>query len=232
MIHVFTAVPAGYAAGQRQPGRQKAAEQHLLARRLLAEGLLLLGVTGEEDEAGVLADEHGKPCLAGENMPQINISHCDALAAVAVAPPGKPVGIDAEHRFDPKPSLLRAICTPQEWEIIAEAESAAEDEEAKREARSALTGLLWSRKESYLKWKGIGLRVDPSSLAVLGPEDAAEAAPSPGMPWRRRERSVGGEDVLFFELQSQTYTLCVCCGAGTGEEAAPPRMLLTGENDR
>lgn len=91
-------------------------------------------------------ESHGKPYF--RDYPEIffNISHCHKGIACAVM--DKPVGIDIEEiQFDE--NLAKVIFSPAELEAIR----SAEDQAVKFTE-------LWTRKESFLKLTGEGLRND------------------------------------------------------------------------
>ncbi len=207
MIYTFTADPAGWDGSL-----------HDLAYRILEDGLSGLGWIGSDPGYGT--DPYGKPFFTGEGMPEFNISHCRTLVAAAAAPCGIPVGIDAERRFSPGTALLAEICSKEELEIL---------QSAPLGRRDSLAGLLWSRKESWLKWKGTGLRIRLSSFSVLAKDE--ESAAGPGGGWIPVKRTVRGEKVLFFEQQGADHTLCLCCEDSPGIDAAPPRMCVPGQGE-
>lgn len=124
----------------------------------------------------------GKPYL--KDYPQIhfNISHCPVCVACIIGP--EPVGVDVERRFPWKDSLAKRVCHPRELELLGRMEDSLE--------RQAWLNRIWSRKESYLKYKGTGLRQDLRKLCVTGPE------------------AVSREECQFLELQTDRFTLTAC----------------------
>lgn len=169
--------------------------QHSLAYFLLEE--MLKRNFSREKYPGLYAGdleyartEQGKPYLKHFPEIQFNISHCPYCVACAIS--GNPVGVDVEKRFPWKENLARHICHPAELEMLLRLDDAGE--------RQAWLNRIWSRKESYLKYVGIGLRTDLRELCVIGSETP--------------ERS----DFRFWELQTENFTLAVCAGSGSTME--------------
>jgi len=113
--------------------------QHVILRELLAQ---YVGTPIE-----LRRGARGKPFTDGI---EFNLSHCDDLALVAIAP--FPVGVDVEHhgRVDPR-RLARLVLAPAEAHCTDE--------------RAFLR--VWCRKEAYLKATGAGLIDDLTSVSVL-----------------------------------------------------------------
>ena len=89
-------------------------------------------------------DSHGKPCFRNYPGTFFNISHCHKGIACAVM--DKPVGIDIEEiQFDE--DLAKHIFNPEELEAVRNA-----DDPAVKFTE------FWTRKESFLKLTGEGLR--------------------------------------------------------------------------
>lgn len=89
-------------------------------------------------------DSHGKPYFRGYQEISFNISHCHRGIACALM--DKPVGIDIEEiQFDE--DLAKVIFNSEELEAVRSA-----DEPAVKFTE------LWTRKESFLKLTGEGLR--------------------------------------------------------------------------
>ena len=91
-------------------------------------------------------DSHGKPYFREHPEIFFNISHCHRGIACAVM--DRPVGIDIEEiQFDE--SLAKVIFNPEELEAVRSAEEPA-----------VKFTEFWTRKESFLKLTGEGLRDD------------------------------------------------------------------------
>ncbi|MER5646780.1 4'-phosphopantetheinyl transferase superfamily protein [Streptosporangium sp. NPDC002524] len=94
-------------------------------------------------------DGSGRPCLlspGGRPVPDFNLSHSDAWALVAVAPPGARVGVDVER--------VRAG-----FDHLEMARRFYQPEEVARLPAEGPDGFfrLWTAKEAYIKASGAGL---------------------------------------------------------------------------
>lgn len=115
-------------------------------------------------------DEHGKPTLAGasaRNPIRFNMSHCKSTALYAVSL-GREVGIDVE---DIRPETADAAVARR---FFAEAEAAALEALPQAE-RTAAFFACWTRKEAFLKARGLGLMapLDAFEVSLLPDEPAA-----------------------------------------------------------
>lgn len=126
----------------------------------------------------------GKPALATGEL-EFNLTHSGALALLAVAPAGCPVGIDIEsleqHRLDVV-TLFDLTCHDSEKAALL-----ALSGDAQRHAFMA----LWTRKEAYLKALGIGLQADLHTVAFshdaqTGHWSVARPAARSDTPWQVR----------------------------------------------
>ena len=92
---------------------------------------------------------HGKPFLTGG--PEFNLSHCEDLALIAVAPAGRAVGVDAEkvRSFQDMRSIEERYFSAEERGFLAAAGPA-------ERARRFLT--LWTRREAAAKALGLDLQ--------------------------------------------------------------------------
>lgn len=86
--------------------------------------------------------EHGKPYLKGNPL-HFNLSHSDGLLVCAIA--DCPVGVDAEKLRTFSEKLENRICTPGEKELVK-----------KEPFRDHALTRLWTLKESYMKYTGLG----------------------------------------------------------------------------
>jgi 4'-phosphopantetheinyl transferase len=91
---------------------------------------------------------HGRPVLAGREMPQFSLSHSGDLVMIAVA--GTTVGADVEGW--PKLEFVNDISINLHPREHVELSALMEDEE-----RRAAFVRCWTRKEAYLKGTGEGL---------------------------------------------------------------------------
>lgn len=120
-----------------------------------------------------------------------SISHCKK--AVAVATDTDNNGVDMERRFPWKESLARRMCACPENEFLLKLSG---------EPKESWLQIIWSRKESYLKYTGEGLRRSPASFCVLGKKKTDPAQPD--------RVTIGNTRVIFWQQQTENYTLCTC----------------------
>jgi 4'-phosphopantetheinyl transferase len=132
----------------------------LVPARAAHEGLRLVlgGLTGMAPEGLPFerrcghcgAGSHGKPRLSGRSDLDFNLSHSGELALIAVAR-GRSVGVDVERvrRRTDVLAIARGSFSSRERQAI---ESPLTDA-ARREAFFE----CWTRKEAYLKGRGVGL---------------------------------------------------------------------------
>ena len=87
-------------------------------------------------------NEHGKPYLP--DGPHFSISHCKQGIAVAIN--DQPIGIDIESYRDVTPDLIAHSMNDKEQHTINAAENP-----------TIAFIELWTRKEAYLKYQGVGI---------------------------------------------------------------------------
>jgi 4'-phosphopantetheinyl transferase len=156
----------------RREDRDRGVLAHSLARRALA------AVVGGEPQdvpldvacAGCGSREHGKPHVRDgvPDAPEFNLTHSGRVVAVALAPPGLPVGVDVEARrtMDWAP-LRRNVFGDAEWH----ATEAAPDPDGERFT-------TWARKEAAVKASGHGLSLGLSGVTThKGPKGWFAALP-------------------------------------------------------
>lgn len=97
-------------------------------------------------------DEHGKPTVEGICF---NLSHSGNCVICAVSE--KPVGCDIEQIKEAPKQMESRVFSPEEIRCLEQLSSEAYNREFFR---------LWTRKESYLKMKGIGIRVSLQTLEI------------------------------------------------------------------
>ena len=179
---------------ERVPEPDKKADgisQHRLAYRLLEQSIRENWPETEKEPFHYTAAPGGKPRLEGHPEIHFNISHCAACAACALG--DAPVGIDVENRFPWKESLAARICHPLERERLRKLEPEEQEQWLNR---------IWSRKESYLKYLGTGIRRDLREFQVWEEEERQESA--------CQKHRIDGETCFFRETQNSLYTLTVC----------------------
>lgn len=92
--------------------------------------------------------QYGKPMLQGENMPYFNISHCDLAVACAVS--DQSIGIDVEPYASYSDEVANEVCNESEFAYVKN--------------KPDRFAELWTRKESFMKYKGNGLVDDVKTL--------------------------------------------------------------------
>ena len=126
--------------------------------RSLAAGLLLHMVLGEKAEK-VYIGEYGKPDSVSDGV-YFNLSHSEGLIGLAVSK--QCVGLDVECKSDDSLRIARRMFAEEEWQLIQECQEKKGEEDARR-----LFQKLWTRKEAYLKCRGIGISVPLRSFLVI-----------------------------------------------------------------
>lgn len=140
---------------------------------------------------------HGKPALTGDG-PAFNISHSADLAVVAVACSGEPLGIDVE-----------AIRTDLEFEDMARRFFAYGEVAAllalPPEQRTDAFFACWTRKEAYLKARGLGLLIPLDGFEVsLVPDEP------PRLLWPADDDPLGAEWAMWQIDPGPGYTAALC----------------------
>lgn len=115
-----------------------------------------------------ISNEYGKPALAPahESKLQFNLSHSRDIALYAVAW-GRAVGVDVEYRKDDieYDELAKVSFSPQEQAVLRPL--------AGEEKQTAFFN-CWTRKEAYIKARGMGLFLPLDLFDVsLRPDEAA-----------------------------------------------------------
>ncbi|MGN0804644.1 MAG: 4'-phosphopantetheinyl transferase family protein [Candidatus Coproplasma sp.] len=101
----------------------------------------------------IYRNEHGKPYLK-EGSIFFNLSHSGTVAVCAIS--SAEVGIDVQEVRPVSESLIKKICTKDEYAFVAQNS----EEIDKRFCR------LWAIKESVIKCLGKGLSLSPSKIEV------------------------------------------------------------------
>lgn len=135
-------------ASGKTPEEKK--KQSRAGYRLLAEmAKTIYGYELEKERDPVMRTENGKPCLRLHPELFFSISHSGEWVACAL---GKiPVGMDIQyHRKIELEKTAQKICTPEEWKFFQQV--------ATEQEKEALFFQIWTKKESYLKYTGEGIR--------------------------------------------------------------------------
>ncbi len=126
----------------------------LAAGILLKKGLDDLGLSGEK----IAVSKNGKPFIQDSDV-FFNLSHSGSMAVCAFS--DRPVGVDIEERTDFDELLVRIIF------------NMSETEQSLSKYKDSSTGytFLWTVKESFIKYLGTGLEIDPKTIFVdIAPE--------------------------------------------------------------
>lgn len=171
---VLSADEAAKAAGVRaEADRRRYALFRSALRRVLGSHL---GIAPER--VGLRAGAFGKPELCGGAEAAglgFNLSHSGEMLAIAVAP-GMAVGVDIEHLrcLAARDRLLRRVMSPAEQERFARLPAA---------ERSLAFWRAWTRKEAYLKGRGVGLSEPLAGVSVtFGPDEPPRLIHADGRP--------------------------------------------------
>lgn len=110
------------------------------------------GIDLHEEQNPIAKMKHGKPYLRFHPQIHFNISHSEDYAACAVG--NLPVGIDIQKRkTEIKESMVRRVLSEKEWNIYTSSEN-----------KQKKFYQFWTKKESYLKYTGEGIRKELSTL--------------------------------------------------------------------
>jgi 4'-phosphopantetheinyl transferase len=139
--------------------------------------MILAGYLGMEPAAIQFSqNEYRKPGLAGANNLLFNLSHSQSLALLAVSS-RNPVGIDIEavHLDIDRTNISRRFFSPREASALAALP-------AHDQVRAFFA--CWTRKEAYIKGRGLGLSLplDAFEVSISPDEQPCLIVPGPGQP--------------------------------------------------
>ncbi|MDD5805004.1 4'-phosphopantetheinyl transferase family protein [Blautia sp. HCP3S3_H10_1] len=101
----------------------------------------------------ILRTASGKPFFSGDNMPFFNLSHSGTFAGCALH--CGEIGLDIQKSVQPRPSLIRCICTKEELASLKSADDFCR---------------IWSMKESAVKLTGEGITGNFRDILKLHPD--------------------------------------------------------------
>lgn len=139
----------------KQPEDQK---RSALAWLLLAYGLRK--EYGMEAVPEVRKAASGKPFFPGENVPFFNLSHSGDFAGCALH--DHEIGLDIQKITEPRDSLIRRVCTPEELASLKSSQDFCR---------------IWSMKESAVKLTGEGITGNFRDILTLHPDMHTHAVP-------------------------------------------------------
>lgn len=118
-------------------------------------------VCGEEILCATLAhDAHGKPYFPDFPALCISVSHTEGCAAVCIS--DVPVGVDIEKLQSARPDVAQRFFTPEESAWIL-----AQDDDPSTARRNERFFTVWTRKEAFGKFCGVGLAYPTRTTDVL-----------------------------------------------------------------
>lgn len=109
----------------------------------------------------------GKPLLANCGGPNFNLSHAGSWIVCATS--SYPVGVDVETVTEPGLAAVSEDFSVEEVETLQTTTTA---------PLSIARAMIWTRKEAYLKYLGLGLTVPLDSFSVI---DQTLLSPAEGM---------------------------------------------------
>ena len=164
---------------------EKAKKLSFMAGMLFQKGMKdIYGI--DKDDIVINENEYGCPKLVGKDI-HFSISHAGIFVAVAFS--DKETGVDIEHKDDRGGLITRRMFTENERQHV---ESADNEEEVKKRFL-----FVWTRKESYLKYIGEGIRRPLISFDVMSGEELG---------------------VVFETKEISGYTLSLCMPDGSEEK--------------
>ncbi|MBI4063629.1 MAG: 4'-phosphopantetheinyl transferase superfamily protein [Elusimicrobia bacterium] len=128
--------------------RREWAAGRVAAKRAVRQALAGFNLYPRLSEIEILADESGKPRWNPLKLPaaiSLSISHSNEWACAAVSTDSSPIGIDIEKIEERHPAWLEEAFAPEERAGISSWDQATK---------------LWTEKEAYSKFLGIGLNLD------------------------------------------------------------------------
>ncbi len=145
-------------------------------RSVLGEKLakeLLSKVSGRAVEDIVISEEAGKKPISNVKGFDFSISHSGSYVGCAVC--DRPIGFDIEEIRPIKLTAAKRICTPADLDYIYDSGTPCFDRCEDRETLARFFE-IWTKKEAYIKYLGIGLaaidEVLPSDILTFRFENA------------------------------------------------------------
>ncbi|MDB4994789.1 MAG: 4-phosphopantetheinyl transferase superfamily protein [Myxococcaceae bacterium] len=168
-----------------------------LATRALARTVLAAYTGLARDAVRFSIDAYGKPAL-DPALPGLSFNLSNALTLVVCAVADAPtVGVDVEPlaRADQVFRVASDVFTATERAELASLDAASANRRAVE---------LWTLKEAYMKARGLGMSLPPSSFAMAGLALASEPPP-PDEPDRSRW--------TFTSLEVEAHAVAICVEA-------------------
>ncbi len=136
----------------------------LLDHRLGAENLC-------ERERTYAFSPYGKPYFADLPSFRFNLSHSGTCVMVSFS--GHETGCDVEQITECHDAVAKRFFRESEYGLVTA--------QPTKQARDDVFFRLWTLKESYMKYTGLGMRLTPDSFAVF-PGNPVTVVPEPDIP--------------------------------------------------
>lgn len=141
--------------------------------------MLALEDSGISSDSVILKNSHGKPYLRDYPDVHFSLSHSGDYAMCAIS--DSPIGCDIQKISDTRPQVARRFFTQAEQLYL----QGSEDPQVEFTR-------IWTRKESYVKMKGLGISACPlTSFDVISDSSLPDA--------------------IFYELDLPDHHATVCC---------------------
>ena len=126
-----------------------------LIGEIIARNLICVHTGIANKELSILTDRHGKPHPANTPDVHFNISHSKDLVVCAIS--DRPVGVDIEIVRAHKPAVAKRFFHEDEQQFMTTASDGSDKG----------FFMIWTMKESFVKWQGKGLSKTLDSFNVF-----------------------------------------------------------------
>lgn len=167
-----------------------------VASRILVRGILSRYELVAASAWQFASNEHGRPEIAGrESRLRFNLSHTSGLVVCAVAR-DRAIGVDAEDLRRPAPlDIVERVLAPAE---VGALRAMPAGQQPRRFFQ------YWTLKESYLKARGLGLRVALDHVAFADLDSERPALAGDDGCWQ------------FMQLRPTPHHVVAVCGEASG----------------
>lgn len=171
-----------------QEEQNRISQIHIQKQRLLSLAARILlyhvGKTYGITDFHMTYGKYGKPTLSAVSNFQFNLSHSGKYAVLACST--LPVGVDVEQVRERMPKHLEKILSPEEQIYLKQ-----QNNDLK------IFTKIWTRKESFVKWKGERIFDTPNQWNMVDDFDLAEELPDMGCRF------------CEYVLENHIITLCI-----------------------
>lgn len=126
-----------------------------------ARSILSMYLNVDGNDLVIFENNYGKPYLRDYPNVHYNISHTRGVIVCALS--DKPVGVDIEKVKSFNSRIVGRFYTKNEQDYVYATQDGQEDRFTE----------IWSKKEAYVKWLGLGLAMHFDSFDVLSIKDEA-----------------------------------------------------------